>query len=298
MPIIIGLSGGMGNQFFQFALGKSLQKKGLKVIYDTSFFDGFRSYKLNHFIENIELIDIYNFDLKTSVYLKFRRTKGLSKILRFIYSTLFNYLIVENKKNHIDQRIFDITKNCFLEGHWARHHYFDDIKSSLQEEISLKKEYYSNSFKEYQELIRRHNPNSVSIHIRRTDYLKPIHSVTYCNLTETNYYTNAIKYLKSKVDNPIFFIFSDDIEWCKENLIIENACYILPKKDMKDYHDFELIKQCNHHINANSTFSWWAAYLNPNPDKIVTIPKIWFNSEKSQKKYEKGYLTPKEWIKI
>lgn len=297
IQIIIGLGGGLGNQLYQFALGERLQQQGIEVKYDTSFFDGFRKFRLTYFVDGIDLVDIRDRTIRDRLYLKYRRTKGLCKVLRYVYSRIFNYLLVE-KLDSVDERVLHLTHDQYLEGYWGKLAYYEHLKETLQHRISLKEAFYSDSFINYRNQILSSLRPTISVHVRRTDYLNADISKVWNNLSKGSYYEDAIKLIKQKVSNPMFFVFSDDIEWCKTNLKIKDVIYVEPREDMKDYHDFELIRSCSHHINANSTFSWWPAYLNTNPNKVVTVPKVWFLDEKQQKRYEQGYSIPKDWIKV
>ena len=296
--IIIGLSGGLGNQLFQYALGQGLIKKGFSVKYDISASNSFRNFKLDYFEAPVDLYTRKDVSLFEYLYLKYRRTKGLCKVLRFLYSRFFKYLIVENKFTDYDKQLDRLKSRSYLEGHWSKLVYFDISRVEIQNSIVLKKSLYTSSFKEYQNMIINSGSSSVSIHIRRTDYLNPKAGLVFNNISNTDYYNKSIDYIKKRVDNPAFFIFSDDIDWCKQNLNIENATYIVPKEDLMDFHDFELIKSCQHHINANSTFSWWAAYLDTKKDKTVIVPKCWFNEKKRQESHLRGDMIPNNWIKI
>ncbi|HOV15035.1 MAG TPA: alpha-1,2-fucosyltransferase, partial [Spirochaetota bacterium] len=138
------------------------------------------------------------------------------------------------------------------------------------------------------------NSNSVSIHVRRGDYVGNIKTLNFHGVCEIDYYIDAINSIKQKVQNPLFFIFSDDIEWCKNNIKDENSIFIDFERD--DYVDMYLMTVCKHNIIANSSFSYWAAYLNQNFDKIVIAPKKWFKDDNQNKRTEG--LIPEKWIRI
>lgn len=133
------------------------------------------------------------------------------------------------------------------------------------------------------------NRIKVSLHIRRGDYLG---LSAYYNLTETTYYDRAIKYISDKFDSPIFVVFSDDIPWVKENLtIIGDREYVDWNIGQESYKDMILMSMCDHNINANSSFSYWGAMLNENPDKIVIAPKFWDKGRKTN-----DLVYPPSWI--
>ena len=134
------------------------------------------------------------------------------------------------------------------------------------------------------------------MHVRRGDYITDPLAITYHGVCSPEYYKSAIAYIEQHVDNPHFFIFSDDYEWSKENFkFINHPVTCVQGSEGKDYEDMELIRECKHNIIANSTFGWWGAWLNPKKDKIMIGPKKWFkNSPKSD---IKDLLTD-DWVKL
>jgi len=158
-------------------------------------------------------------------------------------------------------------------------------------DLSLKNQFQSEQFLEKSKQIK--NKNSVAIHVRRGDYISnPIVNQQF-GICSAEYYENAIRDILLKVEMPEFFVFSDDISWCKDNLNVKdiNIQYIT---GFKDYEDLILISQCKHQIISNSTFGWWGAWLNQNPFKIVIAPKIWYIDPT----LDTSMLIPTEWIRL
>jgi len=255
---IIPITGGLGNQLFQYAHGRKLQIINKKdVIFDTSFFtqntkDTPRPFLLDRF--NI------NPKAKFSPNPENRITKIFKKIF---YKITGKYPLYQSEK------------------------YFLEIKDIILREFIPVAPLTS----EVQNIINniRSKDSSVSIHIRRGDYINNTHH----NLCDLNYYYQAIEYIKTKIQNPTFFIFSDDIEWAKENIKIENCIYV-SNPDLKEYEEMILMSECKHNIIANSTFSWWSAYLNKNYDKIIIAPKQWTKSKTA----DQLEILPKNWIQL
>ena len=165
--------------------------------------------------------------------------------------------------------------------------YFYEVSDILRGEIVFPK--LNNANQEIGSLIR--SSKSVSIHVRRGDYLT---SKIYCNLGESEYYNNAIKYISKKDDNLQFLIFSDDSEWCKKNLKLpSNSIFVDWNRKSDSYIDMQLISMCKYNIIANSSFSWWGAWLNSNNDKIVIAPNNWFSKDSL---YDGTYIIPKDWV--
>lgn len=131
---------------------------------------------------------------------------------------------------------------------------------------------------------------TISLHIRRGDYLNiPAYNV----FNGLDYYNRAIKYFKSVVESPLFMIFTNDPEWVANNLHIDaDSIVVICNKGSHSYRDLIMMSKCDHNIIANSSFSWWGAWLNPNPQKIVICPAEWFKGKKSSE------VVPESWIKL
>jgi hypothetical protein len=172
-----------------------------------------------------------------------------------------------------DPTVFKLPKNVYLKGYWQTEKYFADIRNILLQDFSLKREINPNCQQFIQKIT---NCNSVSLHIRRGDYAENQNLNRIHGLCSLDYYQTSVNYLKKQIKEPHFFLFSDDPEWVKENLAIEDQTTIVSGNNFADYEDLFLMSLCQHNIIANSSFSWWAAWLNRNSDKIVCTPKQWF----------------------
>lgn len=279
--IITKLQAGLGNQFFQYASGKCLSiKKKTFLALDLRNFSGnyFRNYTLKYFKIRAIAFPI----LLIKFLLSNRRVvKLIKKVLPFH----LNYKRLEENIWSLDKKYFDNPKNVYLDGFWSYNSYFQDIKHILQKQFVLKN-HYSRKIKNILASILIEN--SISVHIRRCDYLNKEESL-YFGVLPIEYYNKAIKIIENKIENPVFYFFSDDSEWIKKNIPPQkNYRYSIDYTNNLDYLDFELMKNCRHSIIANSTFSWWAAWLNNNPDKIIIAPERWYLDEKAQKVYESG----------
>jgi len=258
---IIYLSGGLGNQLFQYAFAKSLQSNyNIKFEINTTFYNRIfkeqtpREIGLNLF--NLKFKDCSDNKLQR-IILKIK--EKLSNILS-INSTYYN----ENKVNHKNFNNLNLKKKNYFRGYWQNSKYFESIKNDLKIDFSLDhnlKNLDPNKFKKITET------NSVCVHVRRKDYLG-----TDYDVVDVNYYRNAFKKIESQSTNLNFFIFSDDINWCNENLsFLPNSTFC----SFSMLNDFHLMSLCKHFIIPNSTFSWWAAYLSNNNNKIVIAPSKW-----------------------
>ena len=263
MVKIIKLQGGLGNQMFQYAYGRALELAGQKVLFDTSFFNGGRAK-----IDTARDYKLDNFNIKTKA--EFSNKKNTIRDL--INKTLVKIKLREN-------------------GFYQNEKYFENIESEIRAEFTLKKPLdakFANIIKQIE------NTPSVSIHVRRGDYVNDKKTRAIHNVCDTEYYSRATDIIKSKVNNPTFFVFSDDIDWVRENIPIDQPSYHVSNLEGEDYEELILMSKCKHNIIANSSFSWWGAWLNQNPNKIVIAPKQWFVNKKI-----KGLDIPRaDWLKI
>jgi len=170
-----------------------------------------------------------------------------------------------------DQKYLDITGNPSLHGYFQTEKYFSHIRDLVLSQFSFKIP-YMNSAESYIQTIRNENKNAViaSIHVRRGDYVMHPDHHPPCS---SSYYINAAEELKKLNSNTIFLIFSDDIEWCRSEF--DGPSYIISNLE-NPYTEMCAMSLCDHNIIANSSFSWWGAWLNVNPDKIVIAPSRWF----------------------
>jgi len=253
---VVRLMGGLGNQLFQYAFGRQMQENGIVVRYDISNFgkSKHREYMLGNFL--LELAFSPFVGAQTITDSKHRPTFDLS------------YQKMDGK-------------NFF--GYWQYMEYFKDILPMLQREVWLKEQVHTEEYYALLEQIRLEN--SIGVHIRRDDYLT---SDTIPTLP-FSYYARAI----SMVDGPLY-IFSDDIAWCKRHFIEDYFDRKITFVHLQYYLDFELLRLCKHQIIANSTFSWWAALLNTNPDKVVVTPDFWITRLDRAKRNN----FPADWIKL
>jgi len=294
VDIIIKLQGGLGNQMFLWAFGKALsRKKGADV-----YFDDYE-YCLNNPYRELEL---NKFKLNLLTKQPERKKQKLKKILRELVPTkkLKNKIDVEPRlvvENHIyeettfcfEEKLFNIQPPAYLEGSFQSEKYFigveDEIRQGFELNIPL-----NNANSEMLEKIK--SSNSISLHIRRGDYLK---EADYRGICSVDYYKNAVELIvkEKNIENPSLFIFSDDYDWVTSNLQFNYKTNYVDINDTNSaLFDLELMKNCKHNIVANSSFSWWGAWLNNNYDKMVVAPKPWL---KGIPDYD---LVPEGWLRI
>ena len=291
--IITKLKGGLGNQMFQYATGlasalenKTTQKIDLKS-YNNATRDTPRKFALNVFsitspvAVSEEIKKVKNQDGPISKYLTLIKQKVFKQ-----YYLDFHPEFLKTAGEKLGQK-----KDVYLDGSFQSEKNFIDYTEQIRQEFNFKKEIFNEQVKQLAELIQKEN--SVSIHIRRGDYAYDKKTNKYHGTCPVEYYEEAIKLIKEKVLNPIFYVFTDDGKWTDENFKIIPHTNI-SKKQLKDYEEMFLMTQCKHNIIANSSFSWWGAWLNKNSDKIVVAPKKWVN----KKPNPHPNIIPATWIKI
>jgi hypothetical protein len=294
--IYIQLNGGLGNQMFQYAFARKLTiKYKTELFFDEKLLKNknsrhtVRSFELNVF--NIHKI---NYDIsyfKNFVFIFYRIINILA--IRFGLNSLQTPRYFIERKFSYNKSVVKIKGDCFLSGYWQSPLYFQSIESVIRKDFKFPKLQHSNNIA-FAEKIKK--TNSVAVHFRRGDFLNSrdhgIHGT--CSL---KYYQSAISYVLNKIEEPIFFIFSDDQKWVKENFnFVSNSYYISGNNGKSSYRDMQLMSECKHNIIANSSFSWWGAWLNSNPDKIVIAPKQWFSIDNLNK--ETKDLIPETWIRL
>ncbi|MHB8710418.1 MAG: alpha-1,2-fucosyltransferase [Minisyncoccota bacterium] len=296
--IIARLSGGIGNQLFQYALGRNLSfKNDVELKIEISDFDdpkNTRIYKLGAF--NINAILANNNDLKEIGLPDMKSKNFLGRIIRKIFRIFDGGKLIHKRKFVIEPRfqfcpdILKIENSCYLSGVWQSEKYFKDIEKVIRKEFTLKNK-PSVGAENWIGKVRE--CDSVSIHIRRGDYVNSPKTNQFHGVCSLKYYNEAIALIVQKIANPVFFVFSDDIAWARANLKTRYSIEYVSDKKIPDYEELIIMSRCKHNILANSSFSWWGAWLNENPDKIVIAPKKWFvgNTDTTD-------LIPASWIRL
>ena len=187
-----------------------------------------------------------------------------------------------------------INGKAYLQGFWQTEKYFIEFEDQIRKDFAFK----SPLNEKNSQLVKQiSETNSVSIHLRRGNYVSDPSTSVVHGTCDLEYYRNAAKLVAEKIGDPVFYIFSDDPEWVKENLIVDfPSVYVNHNSGKEGYNDMRLMSHCKHNIIANSTFSWWGAWLNENREKIVVAPKKWFAKETFQQNVQDLY--PDGWIKL
>lgn len=265
---IIKIQAGLGNQMFQYALGMSLQPE--EVRFDCAEIE---TQGNNH--NGLELEKIFPLEIarasKEEVELLTRKDRMFwRRALNKICKGKYRLWLCENFS--VFHPGVYVKGDRYLEGYWQSEKYFSGIKDEIRRLYQFPLLTDSRNI----ECSRRiKETNSVAVHIRRGDYVSVKENDFLRGICTTEYYDKAIKILLLKTKNPVFYFFSDDIRWVQENIKVENGIYITWNNGKDSYIDMQLMSMCRHNIIANSTFSWWAAWLNTNPNKIIIAPEKW-----------------------
>jgi len=289
---VVNIIGGLGNQMFQYAFAYAISRENdTEVKLDISLFDGYdlRNYELELF--NINIAEASQEDVSIIKYKKeniFERM--LRKAKREKRELSNNYY--KEKQFNFDKKVYNTGQDTYFEGYWQSEKYFKAYRNQFLKHFVLKKEIHPESLRYKQNIL---NTESVGLHIRRGDYVTNVHTNSVHGTCSLEYYRGAILEIEKKNISPHFFIFSDDHAWARENLnFIHKKTFVELEDIIPDHEEMYLMSLCKHNIIANSSFSWWGAWLNDHPDKIVIAPQKWFNDTT----INTDDLIPKSWIRL
>lgn len=293
----ISLTGGLGNQMFIYAFCEAIREKNQKAVLHIPFKRntkkyGHQGYEIEK-IFNIKPNDgFWSIVLNNLLSLYTHALRLLPSSYKNKFYKLIGLDVVQVKENFIyyPEVFLFKKKNQLFRGTWQSEEFFNDVKDQVRSSFVFKESLLSKETKEITIDIKA--TNSVSIHIRRGDYLSDQYAGGFAGICNDEYYISAINYIKSKYDNLQFYIFTDDHKWVAEHFKIENARYITHNYNNNSWQDMYLMSQCKHNIIANSSFSWWGAWLNSNTDKIVIAPKVWWRG------FDKDDVVPDDWIRL
>ena len=275
--LIVHLRGGLGNQMFQYALYLAAVESGKNASLDLSHFNK-DNQSTKYELGNTFSIHAAPLPLWEKVLVK-ASWKFLHLLHQIPYKENDRSFGIFNKK-------VTALQFAYLKGYWQSEKYFEGISKTIRQHFTFPPFSDNKNKALFEQIVQR---NSVSIHIRRGDYLKN-------NLNwslDIDYYNRAIQLIKEKVTAPNFFIFSDDTQWAEENIKDPNCHFINWNKGDDSFRDMQLMSNCKHNIIANSSFSWWGAWLNNNEDKIVIAPDKWLSTMEGTRD-----IIPDSWIQL
>jgi hypothetical protein len=294
--IVARMDGGLGNQMFQYAMARILaQKNNTSLLLDRSFFDQTEK-RLGHTPRKFELAvfnNSYTF-ASTTALLFFKQLSVFNKIKRELG---FNYpKMYQEPSFRYDEKVLRLQKPVYVRGFFQSYQYFKGHENLIRELFAFPIATLDEENRNVLANIK--NTNAIGIHIRRGDYVNDATIQHYHSNCSLDYYLKAISLLTEKGNDFTLFFFSDDSDWVKEQFgdLPYPKQFIDYNSGENSWKDMFLMSSCNHNIIANSSFSWWAAWLNENPEKVVIAPKKWF--AKSEEELNTSDLTPPVWLRL
>lgn len=291
--IIIGnLSGGLGNQMFQYAAYRSMSLNSSRSL--LLAIDSFQNYSLYNGYELNSVFGINETILAQNVknYLGFYSPMFIRKLIARAHNWVQpNWFVCDNNFTS-KLKIFNSSDYIYAHGYWQSELFFKDHASLISNIFTFNP---SIQFPHISTLRMIQDSNSVSVHIRRGDYILSSKTNKYHGLCSLEYYLKAFDLMREKVGDVTYFIFTDDTIWAKSQIqpLLKNSLVIEGNTGKKSYIDMQLMSECKHNIIANSSFSWWGAWLNKNPLKVVIAPTKWFASNT-----DSSNIIPSSWIKL
>jgi len=298
--IIVRLRGGLGNQLFQYAAAYALASHyGAELKGDAYTYSKHKYRKLE--------LKKFRIGYKEASRKEVHQFTGSNPLVRY-FNKQENYLrcpmVFAQPHYHFYEDFFQLPSSIYLSGYFQSEKYFKTV------EDEIRKMYLLNDTWDTQNediILRMKETTSVAIHVRKGDYSSNTSYASFFGQLDDNYYKSAISRMKEKFHQPQFFFFSDNIEMCRKTFsYVEHATFVSHNQGDNSFKDLLLMSSCHHQIIANSTFSWWAAWLNSSSDKLVIAPKRWFNKEYSTLRlpvyparlYNTKDLIPPDWVKL
>ncbi len=295
--VVARIHGGLGTQMFQYALGRNLARcSGARLKLDLTWYDGvhartLRQYRLHHF----------HIQAEQATAAEIARAQGIGgwpgvagKVGRRI-NRLRPYVRrswVQEQGPQFDPHILQRLGTVYLDGYWQSEQYFAASADVLRQEFQLRNAPDAANAA----MLRQIDATSaVSVHVRRGDYVTDAKTNQYHGVCSLDYYAAAVNYLTRTVTAPHFFVFSDDPQWCREHLRFGYPVTLVEHNGAEqDYEDLRLMSRCQHHIIANSSFSWWGAWLGSYTEKLVIAPRQWY----ADPTRHAADRVPDEWVRL
>lgn len=280
--VIVKIIGGLGNQLFCFALCEKLLSLGKEVKIEKKYYD------IEDMSIGLKFSSIGNkykvaSDKEINRYASVGHSYS-SRLMRYVHR-IMGTQIKEKEPYRFDDKILEVD-NVYIEGYWQTEKYFSDIRSNILEVFSFPEFVDRDNI---EAALKIKNENAVSVHVRRGDYIGK-HKKRFGGIADEKYLKCAINYIGENVKNPVYYVFSNDFMWTKKFFKGSNYRFVDWNQNPAD--DMHLMTLCKHNIVANSSFSWWGAWLNKNSSKIVVAPQKWVND------YPAPDIVPADWIRI
>jgi hypothetical protein len=289
--VVVQVVGGLGNQLFQYSLGRCLAERNrTRLKLDTSAFAGYplRRFVLEHFFIEADV-------LSGEELQQLGRTPSSRRSLHQAMDWLLRRQtlpIIKERSFRFQPEVLQAKAPCYLEGYWQSPKYFAPIESLIRKEVTVREPLTGENRRVADGISAT---CAVSLHVRRGDYISNEVTNRYHGICGPGYFYAAEDFLRTHLGEFVLFIFSDDPTWVAENLRFASPTVVVRHNDVEqDYEDLRLMTLCRHHIISNSTFSWWGAWLCQHPQKIVVAPKQWFR----EATHGTEDLIPSDWIRL
>ena len=285
--VTVKLKGGLGNQMFQYALGRTIaQRRGTSIALDVSSYryDKLREYSLGIFKIAEKFGDFPRRGLARALGQRLSCNLGRLRVPGFTY-------VLTEKRFSFDPTVLDAPRDVYLDGYWQSEKYFKEIEHTIREEFAL-----NSTMGNVQKLAERiQSTESVCVNVRRADFVSLPSSIAFHGFVGTEYYAESIKVIHARVTNPTVFVFSDEIGWCIDNLRFDcRTTFVGHDYAGEKFREYlYLMSLCKHFIIPNSSFAWWGAWLS-NSKGIVVAPKKWFNTTE----LDTRDLIPTGWVRL
>jgi hypothetical protein len=297
--VAVQVAGGLGNQLFQYAAGRALAERlRAKLIFDCTIRSAEpRTFALDRFSINPQVAQSVPAKIRPR-YFRFGGKLGgwitekyHDAFPRAAHIDGHRFKIIYEKQPFVyDPRFGNLKGSIYLMGWWQSYRYFESVADTIRSELQV---VWASSAVHREWLDRIRRSNSICLHVRRGDYLKP-ETLKRFGVCQLSYYINAIHSVRTRIESPLFFVFSDDHAWCRGNLPLDDTMILVDANKPGDaVEELSLMAACRHHIIANSSFSWWGAWLADHPDQIVVAPNPWFVGEPPAQD-----LLPRRWMQL
>lgn len=286
--VTVFLRGGLGNQMFQYAAGLGIaERNNASLLLDAVFLND--RFPRRQFAYRTYDLGVFELDQRLTTLSRISSTFPIPGVwlacdLALVKGkTIFGAqtILRERREHEVDPAVARASGDVILWGRWQNEKYFQNVEQQLRSAFRFRQPLAGAAEHIANEIVAT---SAVSLHVRRGDYAAFKGVEALHGKTDLAYYERGVRYISERVHNPHFFIFSDDIAWCRENLHLNVPATYVPSEAAGPHDAFhlQLMSLCDHHIITNSTFSWWGAWLDPRPEKIVVAPKRWYNDREEQ----------------
>jgi hypothetical protein len=296
-PVVVGLIGGLGNQMFQYATGRALALRcGAALKLDLARFASYRKRRYE-----LDALSICAGPASKADLARFRlgpeppnalHGPWPERLRRLRYGIVRVAPVYHERQFHFDVDVLALRAPVYLSGHWQSEKYFAEFAEVLREELAPRERLEGENAAIAAQIDAT---TAVSLHVRRGDYVTEPGTNRYHGLCSIDYFRSAAQFIAERVGAIHLFVFSDDLEWCRDNLKLGMpTTFVAANAPDRGFRDMQLMARCRHHVIANSSFSWWGAWLNPSPAKVVVAPHRWFDAGTGDTRD----LIPASWVRM